>query len=446
MHVWTLLAWFCCSNIGIVAAAKWDTLNVAVARPPNLPQLPDKILKGLSSAIRSLNTFINVRSFPMTSSYVATDTIVSCSKSEDFRGSEVFVDYFVDGHTTERHSIDDNGLKLKALKSNFVLFLSVNTKVCQKDPFMLAGAAPCMQPNDKLRASVPRPLCGRLIICLDNSPWKNFASYDDLFRHEIMHALGFGTIIPDKYGNEMQSVENEWKHMDGFGEKYDVHYLDFGIKATKAARTYFGCDSLPGIEADDATKIHLNEYIYGNELMTPVINNGNNYLTFISAFILEATHLGNVPWYRTNKTSVYAESRHFWYGRSWGCSFATKSCHDYIRESESNSKLSSFPFCNEDDYRQYLLTRKPGKVCFSADNTTFVLPKTCNLMKDLIQPGGQFKPRTLLTQFPRLRHVLDGVGSQVYGSDSFHRYCPMIKEVLDDTYRNFPMRTEVIPC
>uniref|UniRef100_A0AC35FKZ9 Leishmanolysin-like peptidase n=1 Tax=Panagrolaimus sp. PS1159 TaxID=55785 RepID=A0AC35FKZ9_9BILA len=385
-------------------ASKWAPLNVALVRPSNLQQLPDFVMMGLDDAINSLNKFIYVRITAHDEYLLNRDNILQCSRNNDFFTEFISAEKFVPKYSISKHKIDGAGFNLFEIGANFVLFLSVNSEVCTKDSFMLAGAAPCMKPNAKLQSFVPRPVCGRLIVCLENPTWKTFESSYDLFRHEIMHALGF------------------------------------------AAQKYFLCENITGIEADDESKIHLNEYIYGNELMTPVVSNGNNYLTYLSASILESTYLGKTSWYKFNKKAVKEESRHYWYGRGWGCSFVQGSCYDYIKDSNTLKRGSSFPFCGEEDLRNFLLYRKPKEICFSNVETKTKFNVTCNLMKTLIQPTAQFEPTPLLSQFPRLRHLLDSYGYPLYGSDSFHRYCPMIKEYLEDQIKDLPETSEIIPC
>lgn len=144
---------------------------------------------------------------------------------------------------------------------------------------------------------------------------------------------------------------------------------------------------------------------FQNELMTPVVSNGNNYLTYLSASILESTYLGKLqvliiivpshlhlrPWYKFDKKVVREESRQYWYGRSWGCSFAMGSCYDYMQDPETRLRGSLFPFCNEDDLRNFLLYRKPKEICFSNGEAETRFNVTCNLMKSLVQPTGQFE-------------------------------------------------------
>ena len=157
-------------------------------------------------------------------------------------------------------------------------------------------------------------MIGLLNIC-EGPRWDRFHSVKDLFRHEILHALvrerqrgkvteavqGFGTFVPNGYGLSPPSEGYNW--YDGFREQKAIrHFLDFSHDALvsrtyshshilqEVARHHFNCPSMRGIEADSIDKIHLNEYIFGNELMTPRVSNGQNPFSFISAVILENTY------------------------------------------------------------------------------------------------------------------------------------------------------------
>ena len=158
---------------------------------------------------------------------------MQCSKDRNFDTNLVIVEKFVDQYSMGKFDISLQPLNLQTTGTNFVLFLTTDSEHCKSDRFMLAGATPCMTPNGKLSTFVPRPICGKLIICLQNPVWKTFDSSYDLFRHEIMHALGFGTINPDKYGNSTKSEAKKWRNnYEVKPEEHEVHYMDFAVQAT----------------------------------------------------------------------------------------------------------------------------------------------------------------------------------------------------------------------
>ncbi|KAK6732374.1 hypothetical protein RB195_016638 [Necator americanus] len=195
------------------------------------------------------------------------------------------------------------------------------------------------------------PSFGVLNIC-PGKRWNDFYAGVDLFRHEILHSLGFGTLLPSKDSqksppNVMYNWTYPWSMMSRKLAKR--RFLDFAGEAVKEARRHLGCESLVGIETDSADKIHLNEYIYGNELMTPVLSNISNRFSYISAAILEETHLGDKQWYRVNRSAIRHEHNALWYGKGWGCTFAERSCFEFIAE-RIRARKSTFPFCSQSDY------------------------------------------------------------------------------------------------
>ncbi|KAI1727492.1 leishmanolysin domain-containing protein [Ditylenchus destructor] len=219
---------------------------------------------------------------------------------------------------------------------NFFIILQTNQKICAEDAHLLAAAAPCFDSR-----SNHRPLLGRMVICTNNSLWSQFTSSYDLFRHEILHTLGFGMIIPDR-PTSVKSKTYDWMLGSGQSIPFEAHFMDFA----EFAQEYFKCAEVDGIEAEDANKIHLNEYIFGNELMTPVVNEGKNYFTKFSASILEETYRGDEPWYLCNKELVEVETQQYWWGRAAGCDFLRKSCFELIHEPSINT-AAEYPKMSE---------------------------------------------------------------------------------------------------
>ncbi|MCP9262264.1 hypothetical protein DINM_005545 [Dirofilaria immitis] len=233
-------------------------------------------------------------------------------------------------------------------------------------------------------------------------------------------------------------------------------YMDFQDDALIEARKHFGCQNLHGIEADGEDKIHLNEYIYGDELMTPMLSNGRNYLTKISASILEATKSGEKQWYKTNESLVLAETKAYWYGRNWGCIFAERSCYEYIinqllyREVTKSKEEEKKP--KKVNYEKFLGNKRKrlsnpsgADVCFSNRTEFAIVPMRCNIFSYI---------RTYRTAFGLQAHTLADhfkilSASQFrnfYGSDAIHRFCPFIQEVLYDRTDEIPDGAEIIAC
>lgn len=79
----------------------------------------------------------------------------------------------------------------------------------------------------------------------------------DLFRHEILHALGFGLMIPSQALSSNANKRRLWWIDESGSQWITTYYMDFQNKAVDAARNHFGCQDLDGIEADNVDKIHL---------------------------------------------------------------------------------------------------------------------------------------------------------------------------------------------
>ncbi|VDO35515.1 unnamed protein product [Haemonchus placei] len=102
------------------------------------------------------------------------------------------------------------------------------------------------------------------------------------------------------------------------------------------AKKYLGCPTLTGVEADSAEKIHLNEYIYGVNFLTGLSRSVAMCRIFwrvnepVEGINMKPDILR--PWYRVNRSAIRLEHEALWYGRDWGCTFAERSCFDFIRE------------------------------------------------------------------------------------------------------------------
>uniref|UniRef100_A0A915EPX2 Leishmanolysin-like peptidase n=1 Tax=Ditylenchus dipsaci TaxID=166011 RepID=A0A915EPX2_9BILA len=229
--------------------------------------------------------------------------------------------------------------------------------------------------------------------------------------------------------------------------------MDFAQEAKGYARIHFGCENIAGIEAEDDNKIHLSEYIFGNELMTPVINNGANYFTHFSASILEETYYGNLSWYMTNRHLVEIESGHYWWGRQAGCAFLTKNCFELIHQTMSQQQTydwhnrqqqdhrndmgsgiwqkfhTTLPFCDERDYLRELTTNAPKEICLSNGTHLVYYTVKCQLTTTLKIKPINYEPISLQSQYPQVEQLLRNRGAYggVYGSDYDYRYCPLPK-------------------
>ncbi|VDM27861.1 unnamed protein product [Toxocara canis] len=174
---------------------------------------------------------------------------------------------------------------------------------CSKDVGLLAAAAPCATTGGK------RPISARLIICPHNPLWGKFQSARDVFLHELMHALGFGLIIPKDDRDVGHNRTFIWRY-ETTGEMITTYFMDFQRIALRYAREHFGCAQLQGIESEDQKKIHLSEYL---KMQKKIV-----YKNICRS------------WYKTNVSFVIAETKAYWYGHKWGCEFVQGSCFDFI--------------------------------------------------------------------------------------------------------------------
>uniref|UniRef100_A0A915Q413 Leishmanolysin-like peptidase n=1 Tax=Setaria digitata TaxID=48799 RepID=A0A915Q413_9BILA len=403
----------------------WEPLNIGIIGQQEMLHLSTPILDGLRSAVMHMESLINIWYFPG-NDRLSAENLASCTPHWHSSTAQCFIQTTNRWEKFDLTLIDRRDISLKLYGVNFLLFLQVDDQKCNADDGLLAAAAPCALIGNN------RPTAGQLIFCPLNHRWNSFRAIIDLFRHEIMHALGFGLITPEE---DLSSTPTSRKFCwtdESSTQRVTATYMDFQDKAVIEARNHFGCENLHGVEADGDDKIHLNEYIYGDELMTPMLSNGRNYLTKISASILEATKNGEKQWYKLNESLVLAETKAYWYGRNWGCVFAETSCYQYIITRLSRRSIT-FPFCDANDLlKQYFETKH---VCFSNGTATVMVPMTCNILSKvrITKIALGLQARTLAHHFKilsrtRLRNF--------YGSDGTHRYCPFVKILLAMTIYN----------
>ncbi|EFO99102.1 hypothetical protein CRE_17838 [Caenorhabditis remanei] len=300
-------------------------------------------------------------------------------------------------------------IRIKDLKSlleisDFTVFIvAQDPSRCIREPDLLAEALPIVLLPDT------RPPLAVMSICLQNNPRHQNPQLDsrfyyDLFRHEILHGLGYGLIV-DKTGlTDKPSEKMIWHGANGVGHPENRHFLDFDDFALKAGKEHFGCTNMKGISADGERKNHLNEYVFGNELMTTHLEPFVNIFSWISVGIIERTYNGEQQWYHINRTFISPEANQYSYGRNFGCVFLEKSCHEFIRFTEAkkpNFKIA--PFCS----------RNHRNMCYK-------LPESQKLYK-ISDKGCE------------MRRVIEGTDNR-----GQQRECPIIKHL--------PPMYEIVQC
>lgn len=117
----------------------------------------------------------------------------------------------------------------------------------------------------------------RLVVCLNNQIWRHFKSEYDLFRHEFLHALGFGMLYPQvesKKSPEAKIVH--WQTALLTRQQLKIYYVDFAERSLEFARTHFNCSKFDAIPSDDSDKFHLDEYYFGVSLSYTLFNTISN--------------------------------------------------------------------------------------------------------------------------------------------------------------------------
>ncbi|VDN82582.1 unnamed protein product [Brugia pahangi] len=236
--------------------AHWESLNIGIIRQKELLRLSSTILDGLRSAVMKMQSLINIWYLPE-NDRLSAKSLSSCVSHWYPPIGECFMETLHSWRKLNPLNITKD-INLKFYGVNFLLFLQVDHQKCNADNGLLAAAAPCTLINNN------RPAAARLMLCpVNHHRWNSFHAIVDLFRHEIMHALGFGLITP---GESLSSTPAKRKFLwadESSKQHVTATYMDFQDNAVIEARKHFGCQNLHGIEADGDDKIHLSEYIYG---------------------------------------------------------------------------------------------------------------------------------------------------------------------------------------
>lgn len=245
----------------------------------------------------------------------------------------------------------ENMKNLLNLADFLVFIVQQNPEKCSRDPDLLAEALPIVLVADN------RPPLAVMSICLQNSPRpRNSGFFFDLFRHEILHGLGYGLIIDKSKLTEKKSEKYIWHGANNQKIPSIRHFLDFDELSLKAAKIHFNCQNMAGVQADGELKNHLNEYIFGNELMTTHLEPHGNVFSWISVGIIERTFNGEKQWYHINGTFISTEANQYSYGKKFGCEFLENSCEDFLKIAEKHKiGLKLAPFC-----RKSLCYKLPG--------------------------------------------------------------------------------------
>ncbi|KAF1757935.1 hypothetical protein GCK72_014393 [Caenorhabditis remanei] len=245
--------------------------------------------------------------------------------------------------------------------SDVVVFIRAKPFGCGSQPQAFGGS---MRPKSpRLRASIPK--LAFMEYCYNEV--SDTFSYFDLFRHEILHSLGYGVFEPHDSSMSVKEEKYQWKNEDGTESTATRHFFNTNQPALDEVKKYFGCDNdiLKGVESDEGG-MHLNEYIFQNELMTPTLAE-KNYFSYISAAILENIYTGNEQWYNVNRTFIGPEADAYNFGKGFGCSWLLNSCYEFLEERKNEKVPRPAPFCLEDSVQKCFKKSENELIAFSCE-------------------------------------------------------------------------------
>ncbi|GMR37109.1 hypothetical protein PMAYCL1PPCAC_07304, partial [Pristionchus mayeri] len=420
----------CLIAANFVCSISFEQLRILIIRPDDKLFFPDKLERALQTGVERIQEAINVA--PLTEHTVKTEDVLKCLQLEPsgrYSGKARMILSNNSGSVREVNLNKDIVLNY----ANFAILLDINQERCNKEIDLMASANPCYVRNGN------RPAIARIRVCPQLDRWEVFLKSNtasDVFRHELLHALGWGTVVaPSNSIITPMDVSLNW-NVGTTSQTVIRKFVDFGNSATEFARLHFNCSQLEGIETERADKMHLSEYIFGNELMTPIISTSANFFTEISARILEETHFGPERWYLVNRSIIALEGREWSYGRGWGCEFVKRSCYDYI-----NLRLwqhrSTFPFCSTADYS------KPDASLHICTPSYHRALKCGHFTMDYEERSSNgLSPHSMVNIFPGIPFQF----STRMPSGSETRFCPFIQAISSDTLFVSPRMDDIHPC
>ncbi|XP_064083354.1 leishmanolysin-like peptidase [Macrobrachium nipponense] len=315
--------------------------------------------------------------------------------------------------------------------ADFVFYISaLETERCKRG-YTVAYAAHCQQ-----EAALDRPIAGHANLCPGSISTKvqELETLISTVKHEILHALGFSISLyafyRDDDGNPLTNrTENgkpmlnevlqarqwsdrvikrvtrrKWQIRGGVATK-EVNMV-VTPRVVEEVRNHFNCPDLEGAELEDQGQegtalTHWEKRVFENEAMTGT-HTQNPVYSRITLALMEDT-----GWYRAN----YNLAQPLKWGRHLGCTFAMKSCKEFMEEQTKKGK-SIHPFCNK-------VKRDPLETDCTEDRSSVAL---CNL----IEHPNQLPPH--YQNFGAIPHVSAQRVGHYGGSVALADYCPYIQE------------------
>eukprot|EP00090_Calanus_glacialis_P017323 TRINITY_DN26991_c0_g1_i1.p1 TRINITY_DN26991_c0_g1~~TRINITY_DN26991_c0_g1_i1.p1 ORF type:complete len:386 (+),score=61.60 TRINITY_DN26991_c0_g1_i1:23-1159(+) len=294
---------------------------------------------------------------------------------------------------------------------DMILYMSAKVSNLCRESATLSHASHCQQ-----EAALDRPIAGHVNICPNNM---DFTTVDgqvnlvDNIKHELLHALGFSVQLyaffrdgrgkprtprgrsgkPPLHGkyflyvasnSTVKRVERKnWQVATGNVTKR-VHML-VTPRVRREVRRHFKCNSLEGGELEDQGDLgtsltHWEKRVFGDEAMT-----GNHQeldlggrkwreLTYISRITLAV--LQDSGWYKVN----FRKADPYTWGKNTGCTFAKKSCLQFMRERNRTPRTSGgnsiAPYCDKKSPLSVSRRKRQSNGCSKEISTLF-----CNLIK-----------------------------------------------------------------
>ncbi|XP_045109228.1 leishmanolysin-like peptidase isoform X1 [Portunus trituberculatus] len=315
--------------------------------------------------------------------------------------------------------------------ADFVFYISaLETERCRRG-HTVAYAAHCQQ-----EAALDRPIAGHANLCpaAISTKAQELETLISTVKHEILHALGFSISLYAFYRDDdglpltnrtengkpalnealqarqwserviQRVVRSDWQVRGGKTVK--EMNLVVTPRVREEVRRHFNCPDLEGAELEDqghegTALTHWEKRVFENEAMTGTHTQNPAY-SRITLALMEDT-----GWYKAN----YHLAQPLKWGRHLGCTFAMKSCKEYMEE-QTRSGRSIHPFCNK-------VKRDPLETDCTEDRSSVAL---CNLVEHRNQLPGHYQ------NFGAIPHVTSSRVGFYGGSVALADYCPYIQE------------------
>ncbi|KAG7161238.1 Leishmanolysin-like peptidase-like, partial [Homarus americanus] len=291
-------------------------------------------------------------------------------------------------------------------RADFVFYISaLETERCKRG-YTVAYAAHCQQ-----EAALDRPIAGHANLCPGaiSTKVQELETLISTVKHEILHALGFSISLyafyRDDDGNPLTNRTENGKPV-----------LNEVLQARQWSDRVIKRVVRPKWAVRGGVTLKENEAMTGTHTQNPAYSR-------ITLALMEDT-----GWYRAN----YHLAQPLKWGHHLGCTFAMKSCKEYMEEQSKKGK-SIHPFCNK-------VKRDPLETDCTEDRSSVAL---CNLIEHKNQLPLHYQ------NFGVIPHVSSHRVGHYGGSVALADYCPYIQEftwknqdiIIRDSEKNFALES-----